>query len=194
MKTKLITSLAFLLLVSAQCGAFVQPTVNVLRPNASDRLQPGTTFRVQWRTQGLGTNIDWSIILYTNGVRSVWPPRSATVYEGDGHWHADITVPSDLPSSCDYTLNVNDDGSETNDDSEVFCLGMPVVSLRVSQVEFCWTSRSNRMYQVRYRSVLTTNLWINLGASVQGNGSTNCVTDAFVPGQPQRYYRVEELP
>ena len=170
-----------------------QRTVEVLRPNSEDRLQPGTTFRVQWRTQGLGTNIDWSISLYTNGVRLGFPPRLATVYEGNANWRVDITVPSDLPSSCDYTLKVNDDGSEINGDSHAFCLGVPLVSLRVSQVEFCWTSRSNRTYQVQYRSALTTNLWTNLGAPMQGNGTTNCVTDLVAPGQAQRYYRAEEL-
>jgi hypothetical protein len=98
-----------------------QLIVEVLRPNREDRLQSGTTFRIQWHTQGLGTNIDWSITLYTNGLRL--SPQLATVYEGNGNWHADITVPNDSPSSCNYTLNVNDDVSEINVHSDLFCLG-----------------------------------------------------------------------
>jgi hypothetical protein len=69
----------------------------------------------------------------------------------------------------------------------------PEVSIRVSQVEVCWKSSTNRMYQVQYRSTLTTNIWTNLGAPVQGTG-VECVTDAIVPSQPQRFYQVAELP
>jgi hypothetical protein len=125
MKNKFIASLVILCSVFAHVVLAAQPTVEVLRPNSSDRLQPGTTFRIQWRTQGLGTNIDWSIGVYTNnvGLGSVNAPR---VYDGEGHWHSDFTVPSDFPSRCDYTLNVNDDVSEANDDSDVFCVGVPV--------------------------------------------------------------------
>src|SRR5256885_12897728 len=106
-------------LVLAQTAALAQPLVEVLRPNSTDRLQPGTTFRIQWRTQEPGTNIDWSLVLSTNNVGRQFL-SSPRVYDGDGNWHADFTVPSDLPSSCDYTLNVNDDVSEANDDSECF--------------------------------------------------------------------------
>ena len=196
MKIRLLTSITVLWSVFAQVGVLAQPTVEVLRPNSEDRLQPGTTFRVEWRVQGLGTNnIDWSIILYTNTVRLrfVTPPPVAILYDGEGNWHADVTVPSDLPSRCDYTLNVSEDVSDADDYSAVFCLGGPLVNVRVSQVEICWTSHLDRMYQVKHRSPLTTNVWINLGAPVPGNGSINCVTDAVIPGQPQRYYRVEEL-
>lgn len=196
MKIRLIASIVLLWSVLAKLALLAQPTVEVLRPNSEDRLQPGTTLRVQWRTQGLGTaNIDWSIILYTNnvGLRFVTPLPAAILYDGNGNWHANVALPSDLPSSRDYTLKVNDDVSEANDHSDVFCLGAPLVTIRVSQVEICWTSRLDRMYQVQYRSTFTTNLWTNLGAPVQGNGSTNCITDAVVPDQPQRYYRVEEL-
>jgi len=70
----------------------------------------------------------------------------------------------------------------------------PVVSIRLSQVEVCWTCYSNRMYQVQYRSTLTTNNWTDLGSPIQGNGTRNCITDAILADQPQRYYRVVELP
>lgn len=69
-----------------------------------------------------------------------------------------------------------------------------LLSIRVSQVELCWPSTSNTLYQVQYRSDLTTNLWTDLGAPVQGNGSTNCVYDAVVRGQPKRFYRFVTIP
>src|ERR1043166_8988664 len=146
-------------LVLAQAAVLAQPVVEVVRPNASDRLQRGTTFRIEWRTQGLGTNIDWSIGLYTNnvGVGSLSSPR---IYDGAGNWHTDFTVTSDWPSDCDYHLNVNDDVSEANDDSEVFCLGVPVVSLSVSPLPGKGTIRveevfSNGVCTIEHAGVIT---------------------------------------
>ena len=66
----------------------------------------------------------------------------------------------------------------------------PVVTIRASQVEVCWNSKSNLTYQVQYRSDLATNLWTPLVNCVQGSGSVNCVHDPIAPGQPQRFYRV----
>jgi hypothetical protein len=66
----------------------------------------------------------------------------------------------------------------------------PLITMRASQVELCWNSKSNLTYQVQHRSTLTTNLWAALGNCVQGSGSVNCLTDSIVLGQPQRFYRV----
>jgi hypothetical protein len=157
---------------------------------------------------------DWNFFLSTNNIELGRLDETTAVDDGGGYWHADVIVPSEvrpnsgvltyvpLPSSCHYTLRINEDATEAGDISEVFCLGVPVVSVRVSCVDVCWTSRSNRTYQVQYRPSLTnvwpslgeSNVWRNLGASVQGNGSTNCITDAVTSDQPQRYYRIEELP
>ena len=73
-----------------------------------------------------------------------------------------------------YTSN----NSETN-----------LLTIRMSQAELCWPSTSNTLYQVQYRSELTTNIWTSLGETIQGNGFTNCVYDAILPGQPRRFYR-----
>ena len=66
----------------------------------------------------------------------------------------------------------------------------PRVTLRASQVEVCWNSISNLTYQVQYRSDLTTNLWTSLVDCVRSVGSTSCIFDPVVVGQPQRFYRV----
>jgi hypothetical protein len=68
-----------------------------------------------------------------------------------------------------------------------------VVTILVGEVDICWPSKSNRTYQVEYRSTLTTNMWSALGPPIQGNGSTRCITNS-VRGEPQKFYRVEELP
>jgi hypothetical protein len=69
---------------------------------------------------------------------------------------------------------------------------VPKLTIEVSEFTLCWNSDLISMYQVQYRSDLTTNAWTNLGPPVQGNGSTNCITDR-VAG-PRRFYRVVALP
>lgn len=66
----------------------------------------------------------------------------------------------------------------------------PLVTIRTSQVEVCWNSRSNLTYQLQYRSALTANLWTPLVNCVRSSGSTSCIADPIVVGQPQRFYRV----
>jgi hypothetical protein len=66
----------------------------------------------------------------------------------------------------------------------------PLVTIRASQVEVCWNSVSNLTYQVQYRSDLTTNVWTSLVDCVRSTGSTSCIVDPVVVGQPQRFYRV----
>ncbi len=74
-----------------------------------------------------------------------------------------------------------------------FSVPLVRVSIAVACVDVCWNSLSNQMYLVQYRSEATSNMWLNLGAPVQGDGTTKCVTDT-VCGSPQRFYRVEVLP
>jgi hypothetical protein len=66
----------------------------------------------------------------------------------------------------------------------------PLVTIRASQVEVCWNSKSNLTYQVQYRSDLTTNVWTSLMDCVRSTGSTSSIVDPVVIGQPQRFYRV----
>ncbi len=68
----------------------------------------------------------------------------------------------------------------------------PLVTIRASQVEVCWNSKSNLTYQVQYRSDLTTNMWTSLRDCVRSTGSKTCLTDPVVVGQPQRFYRVAQ--
>lgn len=71
---------------------------------------------------------------------------------------------------------------------------MPLAAIRVSEVEVCWNTTSNRTYQVQYCSALATNVWTDLGPAVAGNGVLNCLADKVPLGRPQRYYRVLTLP
>ena len=65
---------------------------------------------------------------------------------------------------------------------------VPELSTRVSQIEICWTSYSNSLYQVQYRSGFTTNMWPALRDPVLATNGTTCIYDAVLPEQPQRYY------
>jgi len=71
---------------------------------------------------------------------------------------------------------------------------IPTLSVRVSEVEFCWPAASHQTYQVQFRSAATTNLWTNLGVPVVGDGSVHCVQDKVVAGVPERFYRVALSP
>ncbi len=69
----------------------------------------------------------------------------------------------------------------------------PEATIRVSQVEVCWSPLLNRTYQLQYRSDLTTNIWTNLGAPIQGTDSPICIYDS-VGSESRRFYRVIKLP
>lgn len=73
--------------------------------------------------------------------------------------------------------------------------GVPALTVRLvgnSDVEVCWLSQSCHDYQLQYRSLLTTNLWTNLGGIVQGSGTRHCYSEP-VHQSPHRFYRIEVL-
>jgi hypothetical protein len=98
-------------------------------------------------------------------------------------------------SFVDLALSPNENDGN---DGTVFMVTIkpaePCLSIRVSQVELCWLSRTNKVYQLQYRSTLTTNVWTNLGTSLPGDGSALCTYDAVAPGEPRRFYRVVVSP
>ena len=69
-----------------------------------------------------------------------------------------------------------------------------LISIQSSQVELCWLSRTNQIYQVQHCSTLTTNTWTDLDAPTPGTGTTTCKHDIVVPGTQQRFYRVVLAP
>jgi hypothetical protein len=62
--------------------------------------------------------------------------------------------------------------------------------IRVSEVEVCWETVTGRVYQVQYRSGFSPDVWLDLGAPVQGTGTSSCIKDAVPVSEPQRFYRV----
>ena len=70
----------------------------------------------------------------------------------------------------------------------------PTLAIRVSEVELCWPTMDNVVYQLQYRSSVTANNWTNLGSQVTGTGSRMCFKDPVPAGQGQRFYRVITVP
>ena len=68
------------------------------------------------------------------------------------------------------------------------------LSIAPSLLDICWQTVTNKTYQVQFSSVLTSNSWVNLGATIQGNGTTICISDAAVKSQTNLFYRVVTLP
>jgi hypothetical protein len=66
----------------------------------------------------------------------------------------------------------------------------PPTSIRLSEVEVCWLSVSNRIYQIEYPSSLTANTWVPLFTDLIGNGQEIWVSDKVPRQSPQRFYRV----
>lgn len=97
-----------------------------------------------------------------------------------------LSINGTVIAPCPGSADLPEEFQHTN----VLAVLMPSASLRVSEVEVCWPTASNRIYQVQYRPTAKTEAWVNLGSPITGNGSTCCITDRVAPGQPQGYYRV----
>jgi len=91
-------------------------------------------------------------------------------------------------------LNLTDGGSPFGNNTGIAILSGIHVSIRISQVELCWNTVTNKQYQIQYRSSLTTNIWTDFGALINGTGASTCATDAVLSDQPRRYYRVVAVP
>jgi hypothetical protein len=156
-------------------------------------------------TLGLGAgqvNVDGSSFISTSIDTSQFHDYLFTCWPGDGAWQfsvdgslvgTGVTTRGGAATPAvdfgDITTGANERGEWTQ-----FAFtqrGGPTVSDTVSCIDVCWDSISNRVYQVQYRSELTTNQWSNLGGWLSGNGSTKCITD-MISGEHRRFYRVVE--
>jgi hypothetical protein len=68
---------------------------------------------------------------------------------------------------------------------EAQCLGMSY------QIELCWQTAPNRWYQLLSSSTLTTNQWFPISTAwIAGDGARHCETDAILPDNPTKFYRL----
>ena len=70
----------------------------------------------------------------------------------------------------------------------------PRLSIRVSQVELCWPTLTNVVYELQYTTNLAGNSWTPLGGQSNGTGTKFCTTDAIAERQPVRFYRIVTVP
>lgn len=146
-----------------------------------------------WDRAGIDGTSD-KLRLYVNGQK-VAATASAT-------WGSAVGARADIAGGNDgniagqfYLDNLKifnyartDFSNRLQEDDGVPELGL--LSVRASQVELCWDTFTNKIYQLEYKSSLTTNEWLPLGAPFQGNGSRFCTNDPVAAGTPQRFYRV----
>ena len=67
------------------------------------------------------------------------------------------------------------------------------VEIHTTEVTLCWGSEAGRLYQPQYSTQEPGREWLDIGAPVLGNGTTNCVADRVPVGASHRLYRVMEL-
>jgi len=77
---------------------------------------------------------------------------------------------------------------------EIRFLSVPqLISAQIAMAaEICWSSQSNRLYQVEYRTSLGSDQWYSLGAPVLATGTQSCVFDS-IRGSTEKFYRIREM-
>jgi hypothetical protein len=131
-------------------------------------------------------------------VPNQWTSYSVALSE-DAGWHVG-TLTGPTPTATEFrtalsnivALRIRGDFTGALDltglDNVTISESCPRAVIEVSEVSVCWLSKPNTVYQVDYRSDLTTNMWTPLLTNAVGNGARMCVYDRVT--QPQRFYRV----
>jgi hypothetical protein len=103
------------------------------------------------------------------------------------------------PPNLDLVSHFSTSPGDTEDTAGSLTLTVteapPALNIEVSEIRVCWNSESNHLYQVQYRSELTTNQWTDLfPTNIAATGTETCIYDDIPRGRPQRFYRVLEAP
>ena len=129
------------------------------------------------------------------------PGLKQPFFIGDGRGGAAITQQFIVPTGASRLFLGTQDGCRWLDNGGSFEVSVNpsqyldvVASIRFSQVEICWESLPDSIYQIQYSSNALSTSWMDLGAPVSGNGALMCITDQIPVGQDQRLYRVLNVP
>lgn len=167
---------------------------------------PWDASTVTWNTFGTSAGVQWGTEVGPGlSVQNIiWPGSGPRLIS----WEIPASVVQDWidnPAS-NHGLLLNN--QNTSDASDIYFASLengsypaprlvfhteprgPFLSIRISEVEVCWTSVTNSTYRVEYRSDLTTNTWATLSNCVASAGTETCIYDKVPRGQPQRLYRV----
>jgi hypothetical protein len=132
------------------------------------------------------------------------PPSPHVLLSPDGVWHhydIDLTALIRQEGISQFRLMFEDwsgagSGISGGVPGDVFfdniqLMYHPGVSIRVSQIEVCWDTATNLVYEVQYKPAMTTNNpWQTFGPEITGTGSRLCVFDNVPVTEPRRFYRV----
>jgi hypothetical protein len=89
----------------------------------------------------------------------------------------------------------NDPGTFSLDDVSVTAVPVPVFQALTKTngtLNFTWNALTGLVYQVQYKTNLSQNGWINLGAVITATNVTATATNLIGP-DPQRFYRLQLL-
>jgi uncharacterized protein (TIGR02246 family) len=120
---------------------------------------------LELQTSSSGSVLEWDALTDDPSIQTLLAPGSATAPTGN------------LGGSAVYQLTFEP---------------APLVTIRASQAEVCWSSESNATYQVQYSSAITSNIWVSLLACVPSAGLSTCISDPISVGEPRRFYRILE--
>jgi hypothetical protein len=114
---------------------------------------------------------------------------------GTGEDYATIRHPSEVPPVGSWNDLSDNSGLATA--SPIFGVvevdPTPKLTIDVASVAIKWYSATNSVYQLQYRSSLTTNAWVNLGLPISGTGSNVVILDSVL-NDPRRIYRLQLVP
>lgn len=75
---------------------------------------------------------------------------------------------------------------------------LPLAFQKITQnggsITLTWSAAVGQIYQLQYKTSLSSTTWINLGSTITASNSTVTASDPIIPGPAQRFYRVVLLP
>ncbi len=156
---------------------------------------PGTVYRFSgWATSAGPTSpavLQFSINGHQVGTDFLLNTNAGHWQEFAALWNSGTNAAALLSITDTNLLYVGNDFA-LDDLSFTVYTNSPVPVSIYPAVELAWNSQSNQLYQVQYSTDLDPNLWSDLGAPIQGNGTVNQVLDSTRDG-PKKYYRVLPL-
>lgn len=131
-----------------------------------------------YRIEVDGTTSGSSVNVYYDGALTL----SGSIYDEGLEWGPEISWGCLSPAA--------QGSSEWRSFSHNAAVPSTALEIRVSQVELCWQTAPNLLYQLEYRDAFSTNGWLAFGPSVPGDGTRFCTNDFVLPGQPRRFYQL----
>lgn len=128
----------------------------------------------------------------------VSPPPGASINATNGMFSWSPSA-GQTPSTNVLSLRVTDNGTPSASDTKTFTVYVTdqprirLITLAGQTLNLEWSSISNRIYRVQYKTNLTDLEWSTLPGDVTAQGETASKTDS-IDSTLRRFYRIELLP